>query len=324
MPIISIIIPIYNDIDFIRACLDSVIRQTFEDWECILVDDGSYDGTAELCDTYAVQDARFKVFHQINKGVSSARNKGIREMSGSIVTFVDADDYIEPRYLEKMYFALGDADLVLSGQIREFNDGSTKLLTPTIADRFKITTESADKIVSLEDKLLLFAPHERLFRSAIINKNNLSFLEDCAFGEDLVFNYNYLNYCQSISVIPEALYHYRINEDGLSAAFRPNQFEQDYSQWRIIRDFHKNKRLWNENVEKYLAKRLWGIVYDGIFLYQKLDTPTHKYIKRILSIPEIETLKMHSEVYYCSWWIKECILRRWYYAFYLFFKIIKR
>ena len=320
---VSVIIPIFNAVETLACCLDSVRRQKLIELECLLVDDGSTDGSGEICERIVAKDSRFKVIHQENRGVSSARNRGIDVISGEYVCFVDADDYLDPDYLLKMLFAAGKTDLVVSGQRRMVVEGQEKLLAPEKNETFVLRPEYIDSLLDIERKCLLFAPHEKLYRASLIKNNCIRFPEGCSYGEDLIFNYRYLSFCQSISTISEALYHYRISNCSLSAAFRPNQFEQDYSQWKIVRDFHLKKGLWNDNVEKYLYQRLWGIVYDGIFLYPKLYNPPQDYLSKILSIPEISDLKRHQDSFSCDRWIKWFILFRLDIAFVQYFKLKK-
>jgi len=115
-PIISIIVPVYNAEKYLRRCIDSIIAQTFTDWECLLVDDGSTDESPNICDEYATKDSRIKVFHKVNEGVSSARNIGIDNAKGRFVTFVDADDSIMHNYL--CLIKEGDYDLLLSSYLQ--------------------------------------------------------------------------------------------------------------------------------------------------------------------------------------------------------------
>ena len=105
MPAVSLIVPVYNVENYLSSCVDSILAQTCTDFECILVDDGSQDGSARLCDAYASRDARIRVVHQANAGVSSARNAGIQVARGEWVTFVDADDCIHPEYLQLLLTA---------------------------------------------------------------------------------------------------------------------------------------------------------------------------------------------------------------------------
>ena len=105
-PLISVIIPVYNVEKYLRRCLDSVIAQTYQNLEIICVDDGSIDDSGKICDQYAVRDARIKVIHQENQGLSAARNRGIDAADGEYIAFVDSDDYILEDMFERLYIAL--------------------------------------------------------------------------------------------------------------------------------------------------------------------------------------------------------------------------
>ena len=97
---VSVIVPLYNAEKYAKRCIESVLRQTYNNYELILIDDGSKDRTGEICDHYADIDSRIKVIHKKNGGVSSARNKGLQEAQGEWITFLDADDWIEPNFLK--------------------------------------------------------------------------------------------------------------------------------------------------------------------------------------------------------------------------------
>ena len=117
---ISLIIPVYKVEPYLRPCLDSILAQTYHDWEAILIDDGSPDNSGAICDEYVAKDSRFKVIHQENSGISCARNMGLSISSGDYVMYLDSDDYLHPSCLEWMFTAAQDfgADLVQSGRIR--------------------------------------------------------------------------------------------------------------------------------------------------------------------------------------------------------------
>lgn len=100
---ISVIVPVYNVEKYLSRCIDSILSQTFTDFELLLVDDGSTDKSGEICDEYAKTDARIKVFHTENRGVSAARNLGIKEASADWISFVDSDDWVEDKYLSDLY-----------------------------------------------------------------------------------------------------------------------------------------------------------------------------------------------------------------------------
>ena len=117
MPIVSIIVPVYNVEKYINRCIDSILAQTFTDWECILVVDGSPDKSGEICDEYSARDSRIRVIHKPNGGVSSARNVGINLATGEWITFVDSDDFIDADSLFSMVELTKhyDADLFCFG-----------------------------------------------------------------------------------------------------------------------------------------------------------------------------------------------------------------
>jgi glycosyltransferase involved in cell wall biosynthesis len=102
-PKVSIVVPVYNVEQYIRRCLDSILSQTFTDWECILVDDGSTDDSGKICDEYTGKDKRFVVFHQENKGVAMARQKGVNEAKGEYSIHADGDDWMEHQMIDSMY-----------------------------------------------------------------------------------------------------------------------------------------------------------------------------------------------------------------------------
>ena len=112
-PTISVIVPVYNAEKTLRRCVDSILAQTFEDFELILINDGSKDQSGDICDEYAAKDSRVKTIHKTNGGVSSARNAGLRIAQGEYIAFIDSDDYIDNDYL--LGFKHYDADLIISG-----------------------------------------------------------------------------------------------------------------------------------------------------------------------------------------------------------------
>ena len=142
MPIISIIIPIYNVESCLRCCLDSILAQTSQDWEAILVDDGSKDDCGKICDEYAAMDSRFRVIHKENGGLTSARNAGLAIASGEWIMHLDGDDWIAPNMLQQMYdkAVSMDADVVL---------GDLLFAYPNREEVYATASWNEDKISSL-------------------------------------------------------------------------------------------------------------------------------------------------------------------------------
>lgn len=318
---VSIIIPIYNVDAYLNSCLESIVKQTYTNWECVLINDGSTDSSGNICNFWAQKDNRIHVIHQKNSGVSIARNNGLQKAKGEYICFIDSDDWIDDDYLELMINHSNNCDFVVSGQIREFPDGKTIIYKPNNTGFFNLSHKQTKLFIELCKDYLLYAPHEKLYKKEIITNNNLRFLEGCNYGEDLIFNFQYLQYVKNISTVSVAKYHYRILPNTLSTKFRENQFQEDYNQWKILESFYREHNLFNQEAKEYLYRRLWGIVYDGIFIYPKLANKSSKFLKNILFIPEIYDLKNHQRIFNCSWWIKQAIIFRLYPIFKIYFWI---
>lgn len=114
-PKVSIIVPVYNVEKYLHRCVDSILLQTFTDFELLLIDDGSTDKSVDICDKYALKDSRIRVFHKKNGGVSSARNLGIKKSSGVYILFVDSDDYLSPSHLNNYIKYIGNYEIVYQG-----------------------------------------------------------------------------------------------------------------------------------------------------------------------------------------------------------------
>lgn len=192
-PLISIIVPIYNVEGYLSQCLDSIIAQTYWDWECILVDDGSKDGSSRICDEYASKDSRFSVIHKPNGGVSSARNIGLEQAKGEWVFFSDADDLLEVDALETLIKGTkGGSQFVMAG-FNKLSEDRTLLETNTKEIIKEISVEETIK----EQYLPTDFSYQgylwcKLFRLDIIKDNHLLFDEGISFNEDALFIMQYI------------------------------------------------------------------------------------------------------------------------------------
>lgn len=309
---ISVIIPVYNVEKYIDECIQSVINQTYSNFECILINDGSTDNSGTICDKWAEIDRRIKVIHQTNQGVSSARNVGINYSSGEYITFIDSDDYIESDYLEHFTEMIlkTNSELYLSGLSKFHINGNIINYAPNTTTDFLLDISNIDLFIDLNQKYLLYGPVAKLYVSNIIKTHHIQFPLNYEYGEDLIFNYQYLKFVNYIYCKNKAKYHYRIldNSNSLSSKIRDNQFNIDYKQWLILKDFYISKNLWCHKSKELLYKRLWGIIYDNIINNQKKITYTK--IKQTLSIPDIKDLKTYKDVFKCSGWIKFAIIHR--------------
>lgn len=213
MSLISIIIPVYNVERFLCRCVDSVLAQTFGAFEVILVDDGSSDRSGEICDAYAQRDGRVRVIHKQNGGVSSARNRGLDEVSGQYICFIDSDDWIDPTFLADFRLSDYSADIYISGALYDIDNKvySYKKYEPSfIEDRRAIGEEFTRQNIWQNGY-----PWGKLYSTEIIRSHNLRFDEVLSIHEDHVFVFEYYTHIESIYVTDSAGYHYLVI-DGTS------------------------------------------------------------------------------------------------------------
>lgn len=210
--LISIIVPVYNAKRFLDRCIESVLTQEYTNWELLLVDDGSMDGSGELCDQWSKQDERIRVIHQKNQGVSAARNTGIREVKGKYIAFVDADDWVEPQYLEVLYWGVQQADVSLCGVQTE------QSAVPLSAEI--VTVEQMRRTPSqYTDLHYVNYSINKLYERERLRKNGLVFPETMRCSEDVVFVGKYLMQCETVCICPQVLYHYCTNDCSATHKF---------------------------------------------------------------------------------------------------------
>lgn len=210
MPKISVIVPVYKVEKYIGQCIESILSQTFKDFELILVDDGSLDRSGAFCDEYARKDARIRVIHKENGGVSSARNTGLEVATGELICFVDSDDTVLPSYLEEFEIDSVEADLYMQGYVRVKDD---KILA-----QYKFANCKKNDFYSIlaysEDNNIINSPCFKLFKRSIIVDNKLLFDVNTSYGEDHLFSLSYILHGKSIhySLGQGYIYHLRDTE----------------------------------------------------------------------------------------------------------------
>lgn len=210
--LISIIIPVFNAEKTISRCLDSIINQVYKDWECIIINDGSTDNSLAICEEYHNKDERFKIISTENKGVSAARNIGIKESAGEYICFVDADDTLNPNKLDITYklSQLNDTDIVYHS-INVFVNDKFK----TIWDNTYEGIIDIDNIVNIQ--YYFSNVLTKLYKASLIKDNNIQFDINCNFGEDTLFNIALVFKAKNILLIKQPLYNYNyMNNDSLS------------------------------------------------------------------------------------------------------------
>ena len=245
---ISVIVPVYNVEPYLRECLDSIRNQTYRDLEILVVDDGSTDGSGKICDEYEVRDARIRVFHTENRGLSCARNKGLENAEGEYIGFVDSDDWIEPDMYEVLLRKAEEtgADVVECSHYKEL-DGKTIIIR-----KQEQQMSGMDAVSALLKRELINAVWNKLYKRQCFE--NIRYPDGRVF-EDIATTYRVFASSALVCTISPPEYHYRWRDDGLAET----------------RHLKNLEGCWISNIERYE------------FLKDRLDEDSYRYLLRTCS-----------------------------------------
>lgn len=251
-PLISVIIPLYNAEKYLSQCIQSVIDQSFTNWELILVNDGSVDNSLQICNLYNGKDERIIVIDKKNEGVGKARNEGISKARGMYLCFIDADDWINERTLEIGWKESNDSffDLIQFGCVRFTEEKKT--LSYRIPPNLEILLkEDNSSLILFFESGNAFAVWGKLIKRSIIIDNNLWF-DSKKRGEDIDFVSRLFNYIESVKGIDESFYNYRVIYND-SNKYDQSIIENHINNYVLFNDLFIN---YNDNmmVQNYLAK----------------------------------------------------------------------
>lgn len=254
-PTISIIIPIYNTEKYLRRCLDSIVAQTYKDFECILVDDGSTDGSDKICDEYAAKDKRFKSFHNENHGVGYTRNFGIDRTNGEFISFVDSDDWLNEKFYERLIPEIEKSDLVYLSDIFHYSDNT--IVTHQLPNSIFTGRNDIEKtLLYLKENNAQYPffgfTWNKIFKANIIKDHSIKFIENLTICEDEIFTDEYCKYISSLTLLSDTLYNYKCDILGLTKR-KKNNFE-----FKLLINGIKN------NIEVYSYKPLVKFEYERI------------------------------------------------------------
>lgn len=301
-PEISIIIPVYNVERYLRQCLDSIESQTFRNWECILIDDGSPDNSGAICDEYEAKDSRFKVIHCANGGVSTARNIGLDISRGSYISFVDPDDIVHENMLQRL------RDLIVSNDADVAQVGFELLFTTFTKDRPLVNSEIVFERGEVARELLNGKKipcyvWNKLFRREVIDT---PFPDGMVF-EDMYAMSQWINNIRKMVISPEILYSYRQRSGSIvNSNYATNRLEYLKSIFQLVFSLRAldpmnvsaavaEKCIWKgvigagKNIARHVTDR--DICIDAVNKINKLC--------RTLPMPKIKTVgfKMRSRIY---------------------------
>lgn len=250
-PKISVIVPVYNTERYLRRCVESILAQTYTDFELLLIDDGSTDGSAAICDEYAALDPRVRVFHKPNGGVSSARNLGLDHACGQWITFCDADDYVYAEWLQNYDIeSVSDEDLINQGA--KSNAYIFRDTNPVSELSFSFDGSPSEFIEKSTQNGLFGYLWIKCFRKDIIKERQIRFDTGVKFQEDELFITEYLKYIDNVKSVREIGYYY------------------ETSGW----DKYRKEDLINIHLKRKIVENL-KIIYGGspnsIFLKERLN-----------------------------------------------------
>lgn len=277
---VSVIVAVYDAEDYLARCLDCLLKQTMQNFEVILVDDGSKDASGKICDEYVKKDSRIKCCHKENGGVSSARQKGLELARGEYVIHVDPDDWIEPTMFSKMYESAktNNSDMVICDIIVENNHKSRyESQQPTALDNKSVFIDLLTRIHG--------SCWNKLVRRSLFEKFGICFPKNMVVWEDIYVNCMLCTNPISISYIPEAFYHYDvgINSNSLMNKFSQKKYESMcycVEQLSTIKTFGP--------LDEYLIGKK-AIIKRNVFLYLN---PDKNFLKGVY--PEIDSYLFHS------------------------------
>lgn len=255
-PKISIIVPVYNVEQYLENCINSILNQSFRNFQLILVDDGSKDSSGEICDRFVQKESRVKVIHKPNAGVSAARNAGIDIATGQFICFIDSDDWIESEYLQKIVDEIYDFDILFFGSVWHYEDGCSRSLSFQNSEYKKDIYTGIFHLLENDININYFGfTWNKVFRRDVIEQYSIRFVDNLAISEDEVFTLAYCNHIKSLKVIDVPLYHYLWKSHGLTHKKREND------EWILLAyHFQKQaKEISNTELSLYYKNRIVGI-----------------------------------------------------------------
>jgi glycosyltransferase involved in cell wall biosynthesis len=279
MPAISIVIPVYNQEKYLRKCLNSIKQQTFRDFQAILVDDGSTDASAEICNEYTEMDSRFVYYYKENGGVSSTRQFGHDLVSGEYTIHCDPDDWVEPDWLETLYSQAVHtcADITICDFYQEYKDRSLVM--------HQHITSSDPEVVR---KALFLDIHaslwNKLIKSSCYKNNNVKFPRGIDCKEDMIFLGGVIKFTKKISYVEKALYHYKMNDESITHSFTKDGIANHVKVLEYIRTLIDDA----ETLKRYDNRQMYSMLWYGWncsdMSSEEFRKFSKKYRRRLLSM----------------------------------------
>lgn len=281
-PKVSIIVPVYNVEKYLPKCIESILAQTFTDFELLLIDDGSPDSSGKICDKYAAEDSRIRVFHKPNGGVSSARNFGIDNAKGEWIMFVDADDTILDICLEICFDILRKNNIDLlqfqHNQTLEYDENKKIYNLP----------------INMRDYIRFYHPvciGGAMFKAQIIKSNSIKFRNSLKLGEDQLFIYDFISKASKLMYINKKLYFYRYNENSATNSMT---YASIVDSIKVLKDYKTEHKIVSFKLDGIILDLYFKkIVFDNLKFKELIKFYEGLYIGKSIKTRSFSTLMYH-------------------------------
>ena len=311
IPYLSVILPVYNVAPYLQQSIESVLNQPFQNYELILVDDGSTDNSPGICDAYATRFERIRVVHKPNGGLSSARNAGTQIAQGKYVWWVDSDDWIEADALGILYEACreNDPDMV---KFHFYRVGEKKQLVSCNAEPGLYTGEESRKQMLekgfFRSGSFSLSAWGHIYRRDFLTAHNLTFVSERVIGsEDYLFNLCAMALAQCIRVIPDALYNYRLRPGSLTQRYRKELPEKYTELYRQLRNRYGQMGLLEQFQGSICTFYVWHLLHGTCFANEYRITESHsrkerrQKVRSFLKDPDFQNAARHCDLHFMTW-----------------------
>ena len=305
MPKVSIVVPVYNPGSKLKLCIQSILRQTETDFELILIDDGSTDGSSAVCDRFAMRDPRIQVIHQANQGSVAARKAGVEQCRAPFSCFCDADDTMPPTALSKLLYHIGSADVCVGNYLqlwrfvtrrKRFTAPCFQIDSPKIYDQKTFISQLYCSWFGISNVPVSLCG--KLYRTELLQQTYRQVPRVVNFwGDDLIVTLNLMPEAKKVVIIPDCIYNYRIG--GGTTRYNPNMIDDWLSLYRYKSQFAKRYPM-PQNIQKLMDIELCNMMFTYFRMLGrsgKLSTSALlTEIQRVLSIPEVIIACRNSDI----------------------------
>ena len=316
LPLISIMVPVYNVEKYLRQCLDSIVNQTYSNLEIILIDDGSKDSSGDICDEYAKLDSRIVVIHQENRGLSQTRNVGIAAAKGEYIMFVDSDDWVDREMCFVLLNSLLDnhAEVAMCSYVREYPDRSlpkeiypTDMLFDNLAFQRRLCGLVGEELANPENLDSCNMMCAKMYPLQATQKIKLVDFKEIGPSEDLMFNFELMTFVSRVVYVNRPMYHYRKVVGSITISYKPHlvsQWETLYQKMQELIDANCLDESYKVALENRKALNILGIgmnyMQENVSFFKKYRNTRQAICqkKKCLKQLSLKYMPMHWKLFY--------------------------